>query len=102
VAVLAHEHEAEAKHDLAATVGRDAAHPLIRADHHFGHVADFDRRPNAPSDNVDIFDLVYRHCPSDAVNKGGFARLRQDAAADVEVVVVDGLNHLVESEVQHM
>jgi hypothetical protein len=102
VAVLAPEHEAEAEYHFAAAIGRDAAHPLVHADHYIGHIANLDRRPDAPRDNVDIFDLFYRHRASKAVNEGGFAGLRQDAATDVEVVVVDGLDYLVEGEVQNV
>ena len=43
VAVLAHQHEAEAEHDLALAVGGDRAAADLVADRHVGDVADADR-----------------------------------------------------------
>ena len=39
MAVLAHEHEAQAEHDLALAVGGDGAAADFVADLHVGHVA---------------------------------------------------------------
>ena len=62
MAVLAHEHEAEAEHDFALAVGRDRAAADLVADRDLGHVADADRHAvlGGDDDALDLLDV--RRC----------------------------------------
>ena len=56
MAVLAHEHEAQAEHRLAAAVGRNGPQTDFVAGLHVGHVADVDRHAVLGGDD-DVLDL---------------------------------------------
>ena len=91
MAVLAHEHEAEAEDDLALAVGGDGPAADLVADLHVGHVADADRarRPwRSRRCSWICSTLAARPRPWTSSICAGLADV---AAADVEVVLLDGL-----------
>ena len=97
MAVLAHEHEAQPQDDLALAVGRDRPPADLVADLDVGHVADPDRHAvlGRHHDGLDLLDV---DGAADAVDQEHAAAPADVAAADVAVVLLDRLDHLVEGQ----
>ena len=92
--VFAHQHEAQAHHDFAFAVGGDGTAADFRADGHVGHVADVEsaRRPSRRLTMFLICSMfVVRPRPW---TSNGLSALAHHAAADVLIVLLDGLASL--------
>ena len=97
MAVFAHEHEAQAEHGFAAAVGRHGSQADFVAGLHVRHVADADRHAVLGGDH-DVLDLLQVDRAALAVDQQ-HPRPDGDApAADVAVVLLDGLHNLVERQ----
>ncbi len=98
-AVFAQQHEAQAEHDFAFSVGRDGAGGNLVADFDVGHVADADRLAlEVFDDDVGDFGLIGDQ--AHALNQLDLAAARQIAAADVGVIAAQGQRDVVERQVE--
>ena len=97
MAVLAHQHEAQAEDDFALAVGRDRAAADLVADLDVGHVADLDRHAVLGGDD-DALDFVERDVRPTPWTSSIWLLGADVAAADVAVVLLDRLDDLVERQ----
>ena len=99
VAVLAHQHEAQAQDDLALARGRGGPAPDLVAFDHLADVADAHRNPvvRDDDDGRDLFDVPGQ---ADALHQVQFAGLDHVAAADVHVVPRERREHVVQGQAE--
>ncbi len=97
VAVLANEHKAQAEDTFALAVGRHRPAANLVADGHVGHVPDLDRHA-VLGGHHNIPHLLGVDDTPLPLDEEGLAVLADGAAADVLVVLLDGLHHLVEGQ----
>src|SRR5438105_3628246 len=97
MAVLAHEHEAKPEDRLALAIRSDRPTTDFVADLHVAYIHDANRDASLGryDDLLDLFN-VYR--PSDTVDQQHLAATADVATADVLVVLLERLDHLVKRE----
>ena len=97
VAVLAHQHEAQAENHFALAVCRDGPSPNFMTNLHVGHVLYPDGHALFRRDH-DVLDLLDVHGPAQAVDQEHLAVLADVAAADVSIVLFDGFDDFIERQ----